>query len=134
MSKFSSMTANELSHVVLGRAIEVHTVLGPGLFERIYEKALLHELREGGLEVQSQLELPVIYKGVDLGIGYRLDLLVEKKVIVEVKAISALDEIHLSQVMTYLRLNENPLGLLLNFNVDLMKHGIKRVVMGNPDA
>lgn len=128
------MTANELSHVVLGRAIEVHTVLGPGLFERIYEKALLHELREGGLEVQSQLELPVIYKGVDLGIGYRLDLLVEKKVIVEVKAISALDEIHLSQVMTYLRLNENPLGLLLNFNVDLMKHGIKRVVMGNPDA
>lgn len=128
------MTANELSHVVLGRAIEVHTVLGPGLFERIYEKALLHELREGGLEVQSQLELPVIYKGVDLGIGYRLNLLVEKKVIVEVKAISALDEIHLSQVMTYLRLNENPLGLLLNFNVDLMKHGIKRVVMGNPDA
>lgn len=128
------MTANELSHVVLGRAIEVHTVLGPGLFERIYEKALLHELREGGLGVQSQLELPVIYKGVDLGIGYRLDLLVEKKVIVEVKAISALDEIHLSQVMTYLRLNENPLGLLLNFNVDLMKHGIKCVVMGNPDA
>lgn len=92
MSKFSHITANELSHIVIGRAIEVHQLLGPGLFERIYEHALLHELREGGMEVQSQLELPVIYKGIDLGIGYRLDLLVEQKLIVEVKAVAAFDE------------------------------------------
>lgn len=128
------MTPNELSHLVIGKAIEVHTVLGPGLFERIYEKALALELREAGLEIKEQLELPVIYKGHNLDIGYRLDLLVENKLIIEVKAIQAFDDVHLSQMMTYLRITERPLGLLLNFNVPRMKQGIQRVVLGDPDV
>jgi GxxExxY protein len=127
------MTANELSHVAIGKAIEVHSRLGPGLFERIYEKALLFEMRSAGLTVLEQMDLPVLYKEQDLGIGYRIDLLVENKLIIEVKAISAFDDIHLSQIMTYLRLTGCPLGLLLNFNVPLMKQGIQRVVLGDPD-
>lgn len=127
------MTANELSHAVIGKAIEVHSRLGPGLFERIYEKAVVFELRSAGLNVQDQLELPVIYKGQDLGIGYRLDLLIEEKLIVEVKAVEAFDEVHMSQIMTYLRLTGCSLGLLMNFNVPLMKQGIQRVVLGDPD-
>jgi len=112
------MTANELSHIVIGRAIEVHSTLGPGLYERIYEKALLYELRILGVDVQGQLELPVVYNGNDPELGYRLDLLVERKLIVEIKAVTAFDDIHLSQVMTYLRLTGCSLGLLLNFNVE----------------
>jgi GxxExxY protein len=127
------MTANELSHVAIGKAIEVHSRLGPGLFERIYEKALLFEMRNAGMTVLEQVELPVVYKEQELGIGYRLDLLVEGKLIIEVKAITAFDDIHLSQIMTYLRLTGCPLGLLLNFNVPLMKQGIQRVVLGDPD-
>jgi GxxExxY protein len=127
------MTANELSHVAIGKAIEVHGRRGPGLFERIYEKALLFEMRSAGLTVLEQMDLPVLYKEQDLGIGYRIDLLVENKLIIEVKAISAFDDIHLSQIMTYLRLTRCPLGLLLNVNVPLMKQGIQRVVLGDPD-
>ena len=128
------MTPNELSHLVIGKAIEVHTVLGPGLFERIYEKALALELREVGLEIKEQLELPVFHKGHDLDIGYRLDLLVENKLIIEVEAIQSFDEIHMSQMMTYLRITGRPLGLLLNFNVPRMEQGIQRVVLGDPDV
>ncbi len=127
------MTANELSHIAIGKAIEVHTILGPGLFERIYEKALIAELERDGFNVESQLELPVIYKGQDLDIGYRLDIFVEKKLIIEVKSISAFDEVHMSQMMTYLRLTGCSLGLLMNFNVPRLKHGIQRIVLGNVD-
>lgn len=127
------MTADELSHVVIGRAIAVHSDLGPGLFEKVYEKALAYELRNLGLTVQDQLELPVIYKGQNLDMGYRLDLLVEGKLIIEVKAISAFDEIHMSQVLTYLKLTGCTLGLLLNFNVGQMKQGIKRIALGDPN-
>ena len=127
------MTANELSHIVIGKAIEVHTVLGPGLFERIYERALIVELENDEFAVQSQVELPVIYKGRDLDIGYRLDILIEKKLIIEVKSVTAFDEIHMSQLMTYMKLTGCPLGLLMNFNLPRMKHGIQRVVLGDPD-
>lgn len=127
------MAANELSHIAIGTAIEVHTILGPGLFERIYEKALIAELERDGFNVESQLELPVIYKGQDLDIGYRLDILVEKKLIIEVKSISAFDEVHMSQMMTYLRITCCSLGLLMNFNVPRLKHGIQRIVLGNAD-
>jgi len=127
------MTANEFSHIVIGKAIEVHTVLGPGLFERIYERALVAELENDGFAVQSQVELPVIYKGQDLDIGYRLDILVGKKLIIEVKSITTFDEIHMSQMMTYLKLTGCTLGLLINFNVPRLKHGIQRVVLGDPD-
>ena len=113
--------------------MEVHRTLGPGLYEKIYEKALIHELRSLGLIVEDQLELPVVYKGQDLGIGYRLDLLAERKLIIEVKSIQAFDDIHLSQVMTYLRLTEQPLGVLLNFSVTVMKDGIQRIALGNTD-
>lgn len=129
-----TMTANELSYKAIGCAIEVHKTLGPGLFEKIYEKALAFELRTLGLRVEEQLDLPVIYKGQDLGIGYRLDLLIERKLIIEVKAVQTFDEIHMSQVMTYLRLTEQPLGLLMNFNVPLMRDGIQRIAMGDTDA
>jgi GxxExxY protein len=125
------MTADELSHVVIGCAIEVHSELGPGLFEKVYEQALAHELRDKGITVLQQVELPVIYKGIDLDLGYRLDLLVERKLVIEVKAIKAFDEVHMSQIMTYLRLTDCSLGLLLNFNVPLMKHGIQRIALGN---
>ena len=125
------MTADELSHVVIGCAIEVHSELGPGLFEKVYEQALAHELRDKGITVLQQVELPVIYKGIDLDLGYRLDLLVERKLVVEVKAIKAFDEVHMSQIMTYLRLTDCSLGLLLNFNIPLMKHGIQRIALGN---
>ncbi len=128
------MTANELSYKVIGCAIEVHKVLGPGLFEKIYEKALAYELRSAGLHVEEQLELPVIYKEQDLGSGYRLDLLVDRKLIIEVKAVRTLDEIHMSQIMTYLRLTERPLGLLMNFNVPRIKEGIQRIAIGDTDV
>lgn len=127
------MTANELSHMAIGKAIEVHSVLGPGLFERIYEKALAAELRSTGYNVECQVELPVVYKGMDLELGYRLDILLEQKLIIEVKSISAFDDVHVSQMMTYLRLTGCSLGLLMNFNVPRMKQGIKRIVLGDPD-
>lgn len=127
------MTANELSHPVIGKAIEVHANPGPGLFERIYERALIYELRSIGLDIKDRVELPVVDKGEDLDIGYRMDLLAENKLIVEVKAVSALDEIDMSQIMTYLRLTGCSLGLLLNFNQVPLKKGIQRVAMGDPD-
>jgi GxxExxY protein len=130
---FGPMTANELSHPVIGKAIEVHGNPGPGLFERIYERALIYELRSIGLDIKDRVELPVVDKGEGLDIGYRMDLLAENKLIVEVKAVSALDEIDMSQIMTYLRLTGCSLGLLLNFNQVPLKKGIQRVAMGDPD-
>lgn len=130
----SAHTANDLSYQAIGAAIDVHRALGPGLFERIYERALAIELKARGLEVLEQIELPVTYNGEDLGMGYRLDLLVEKKLVIEVKSVRAFDEVHMSQVMTYLKLTGLSLGLLMNFNVPLMRDGIQRVVVGDPDA
>lgn len=119
--------------MAIGKAIEVHSVLGPDLFERIYEKALAAELRSTGCKVECQMELPVVYKGMDLEIGYRLDILLEQKLFIEVKSISAFDDVHVSQMMTYLRLTGCSLGLLMNFNVPRMKQGIQRIVLGDPD-
>ena len=110
------MTENEISKLIVGAAIAVHKELGPGLLESSYEICLAYELMQRGLDVQSQVALPVVYKDVKLNAGYRIDILVENKVIVEIKAVDALADIHTAQVLTYLKLNDLKLGMLINFN------------------
>jgi GxxExxY protein len=122
------MTENTISEKVIGSAIEVHKTLGPGLLENVYEECLYYELIQAGIEVEKQKALPLIYKEVKLETGYRLDLLVEKKVIIEIKAIEALNDIHLAQILTYLKISGCRLGLLMNFNVLKLTNGIRRVV------
>ena len=122
--------SDTLSHIIIGAAIEVHKALGPGLLESAYETCLCHELKLRSIAYARQLELPVTYKGVAMDCGYRLDIIVEQLVIVELKAVSALEPIHDAQLLTYLRLRQLWLGLLINFNVPVLKHGIKRLVNG----
>jgi GxxExxY protein len=121
------MTENEISEKIIGCAIQVHRELGPGLLESSYEECLYFELLQSGLFVEKQKALPLVYKEVKLECGYRIDLMIEGKVIVEVKAIDALNDIHMAQILTYLKLSKIKLGLLMNFNVTLLKSGIKRV-------
>jgi GxxExxY protein len=122
------VTENELSHLVVGCALRVHSALGPGLLESAYEACMQFELVKSGLNVEAQKPLPLVYQSVKLECGYRVDLLIENKLIIEVKAVEALAEIHFAQVLTYLRLAELRLALLLNFNVGHMKDGIRRIV------
>jgi GxxExxY protein len=122
------MTENEISEKIIGCAIQVHRELGPGLLESSYEECLYYELFQSGLYVEKQKPLPLAYKEVKLDCGYRIDLIVERKVIIEVKSVEALNDIHLAQVLTYLKLSNCKLGLLMNFNVLLVKDGIKRIV------
>ena len=119
---------NEISQLIIGCAIKVHTALGPGLLESAYEECLYYELIKEGLKVEKQKALPLIYEEIKLEVGYRLDLLVEDKVIIEIKACEGLNDVHLAQVLTYLKLSNVKLGLLINFNVTRVKDGIKRVV------
>lgn len=119
---------NDLTGKIIGAAIEVHRILGPGLLESAYEACLVFELRERGLKVERQVDLPLCYKGVRLDCGYRLDLLVENAVIVEVKALNGMTAIHQAQVTSYLKLSGCKVGLLINFNVGLLKSGITRIV------
>jgi len=119
---------NRLSNQIIGAAIEVHSALGPGLLESAYHVCLKRELELRGFEVKSEQTLPVVYKDVKINHGYRLDLLVEDKVVVEIKSLESLHEVHTAQVLTYLKLSEKRLGLLLNFHVKTMKQGIKRGV------
>jgi GxxExxY protein len=122
------MHENEISGVIIDCSIKVHKILGPGLLESVYQAALAYELRKLGLEVSVEHPIPVIYEEVKLDLGFRADLLVEKKVIVETKSIEALAPIHGKILLTYLRQADKRLGLLINFNVELLKNGIKRVV------
>ena len=122
------MHENEISEKIIGCAIEVHKALGPGLLESAYEECLFYEIRQTGLKVEKQKPLPLIYKEVKLEVGYRLDLVVENKVIIEVKSVEALNDIHTAQVLTYLKISGSKLGLLMNFNVLRVKDGIKRLV------
>jgi len=122
--------SDTLSHIIIGAAIEIHKALGPGLLESAYETCLCHELKLRSVAYARQLELSVTYKGVTMDCGYRLDIIVEQLVIVELKAVSALEPIHDAQLLTYLRLRQLWLGLLINFNVPVLKHGIKRLVNG----
>ncbi|MDR7369478.1 GxxExxY protein [Flavobacterium aquidurense] len=122
------MSENELSRIAFDCALKVHQTLGPGLLESAYEECLFYELKKTGLTVEKQKPLPLIYNEIKLEIGYRLDIIIENKLILEIKSVDALNEIHFAQLLTYLKLTDCKLGLLLNFNVILIKNGIKRVV------
>ena len=122
------MNENQIAAAVVDAAFKIHTTLGPGLLESIYEATLEYELRNRGLSVLRQIGLPVYYEGLKLEIGYRVDLIVGDKVIIEIKSIEALAPIHKRQLLTYLRLANMRLGLLINFNVERIKDGIQRVV------
>jgi GxxExxY protein len=121
---------NELSKIILDAAFRVHTALGPGLLESAYEACLAYELRKEGLEVLTQVPLPLVYREVRLDIGYRLDLVVEDLVVIEIKSIDSLAAIHQAQVISYLRLSGKKLGILINFNTLHLRDGIRRVVNG----
>jgi len=123
-----SMTENELSKIVFDAGIKVHKALGPGLLESAYEECLYYELQKCGLLVEKQKALPLIYEDVKLDVGYRIDLLVESKLVIEIKSVEALNDLHLAQILTYLKLSNCKLGLLINFNTVLFKNGVKRVV------
>ena len=122
------MTENEISHKIIGVAIEIHRNLGAGLLESAYEAALTYELKELGLDVKQQVAMPFIYKEIKQEIGYRIDLLVENKVIVELKSVETLAPVHFAQTLTYLKLSSLKLGLLINFNVPVLKDGVHRIV------
>ena len=123
------MTANEVSHCVI-TAMEVHSALGPGLLESAYEACLAHELRKAGLKVESQVGLPVVYDGIRLDLGYRIDMLVNDLVVVELKSVEEISRVHVAQVLSYMKLSKKQLGLIINFNVLRLKDGIKRLVEG----
>ena len=124
----SSMTENEISKIIVDAAYKIHTTLGPGLLESVYEAVLAHELEQRRCKVIRQQAIPVVYESVQLDVGFRADLIVGDKVIIEIKSIEAVAPIHLKQLRTYLRLTNLHLGLLINFNVELIKDGIRRVV------
>ena len=119
---------NQVTEQIIGAAIQVHRTLGPGLLELAYEACLVYELQQRGLNYEQQKPLPLVYQGVKLDCGYRLDILVERMVIVELKAVEQLHPIHEAQLLSYLKLANCRVGLLLNFNVTLLKNGIKRLV------
>ncbi len=122
------MHENEISSKIIGASIEVHKILGPGLLESAYESCLERELQLQGINVQRQLALPLVYKDIKCELGYRLDLLVENKVIVELKAVESVTDVHIAQVLTYLKLSDKRLGLLINFNVPRVIDGVRRLV------
>ncbi len=122
------MTENELSRIVFDAALKVHQTLGPGLLESAYEECLYYEIKKSGLFVEKQKSLPLIYEDVKFEIGYRLDIIIENKLILEIKSVESLNEVHFAQLLTYLKLTNCKLGMLMNFNVSLIKNGIKRVV------
>ena len=124
------MTENELASVVLNLGLKVHRALGPGLLENAYEECLYYEIQKSGLFAAKQKALPLVYEETKLDAGYRIDLLVENKLIVEIKAVEALNDLHLAQILTYLKLSGCKLGLLINFNTVLLKNGVRRVVNG----
>ena len=122
------MTENDIARIVVDASLKIHRHLGPGLLESVYEVTLAHELRSRGLHVTQQRGVPVFYDGVRLELGFRADIIVDGKVIIEIKSVETLAPVHLKQLQTYLKLTNLHLGLLVNFNVELIKNGIRRVV------
>jgi GxxExxY protein len=122
------MNENEISNRIIGLAISVHQSLGPGLLESAYKESLFYRLKKDGFRVEKEKPMPLIYEEVKLDYGYRIDLLVEDKVVIEIKSVEALNEVHLAQTLTYMKLGRYKLGLLITFNVFLLKDGIKRIV------
>lgn len=123
------MTDNEITHAIIGCAIEVHKRLGPGLLESAYEECLVHELRLRNLLVDRQVPVPVVYRETKLECGYRIDVLVESRVVVELKSVESLAPIHEAIILTYLRLSNHRIGLLINFNVGALKDGVRRFIV-----
>jgi GxxExxY protein len=124
------MNENELAKIAFEAELTVHKVLGPGLLESAYEECLYYELYNLNLKVEKQKPLPLIYREVKLDVGYRIDLLVDNKLVIEIKSVEALNDLYMAQILTYLRLSNTMLGLLINFNTVLFKNGVKRVVNG----
>lgn len=124
------MNENELSSMIIGLAIKVHAALGPGLLESAYEKALVYELEKAGLSVETQKMIPIIYNQITIDEGFRADIVVNDSIILELKSVKQIEDIHLKQLLTYIRLTGKKLGLLINFNEVLLKNGIKRVING----
>src|SRR3990170_4070405 len=123
-----NMTEDELSNIVIGLAIKVHKNLGPGLLESAYKECLYYEIQKAGLFVEKEKPMPLVYEDVKLDVGYRLDLFVENKLVIDTKSVEALNDVHTAQVLTYLKLSKSKLGLLINFNVKYLKEGIKRLI------
>ena len=124
------MTENEISHKVIGLAMNVHTALGPGLLESAYKECLWYKINQEGLWVEKEKPMPLVFENVRLDCGYRIDLLVENKLVIEIKSVEALNDVHFAQTLTYMKLGNYRLGLLMNFNVFKLKDGIKRIVNG----
>mgnify|MGYP002795194323 CR=1 FL=1 len=126
------MTENEIANKIIGLGIEVHKALGPGLLESAYQECLFYKISKSGLFllVEKEKPMPVVFEEVKLNCGYRIDLLVENKVVIEIKSVEALHDVHLAQTLTYMKLGNYKLGLLINFNVVMLKNGIKRVANG----
>ena len=122
------MTENELSRIVFDCSLTVYKTLGPGLLESAYEERLFYELKKTGLEVEKQKALPLVYEDAKLDVGYRTDIIVENMLIIQVKSVEALNDFHFAQLLTYLKLTNCKLGIVINFNVTLIKNGIKRIV------
>ena len=122
------MKLNDISKNVIGACIEVHRQLGPGLLESAYQECLLYELSNQELTVRTEIPRPIIYKEIHLDHGYRIDLLVEEKVVIEIKTVESFTDVHIAQLLTYLKLGNYKLGLLINFNVSLLKNGIKHII------
>ena len=120
------MEENKLTEIIIGKAIEVHKQLDPGLLESAYQECLFYELKNSGLTVIKEIALPIVYKEIKLDHGYRIDLLIENKVVIELKTVEFLNDVHTAQILTYMKLGNYNLGLLLNFHVKLLKNGIKR--------
>jgi GxxExxY protein len=126
-----NISENQIASVIIGCAIEIHKALGPGLLESAYQECLLFKLRQDGLKVEKEKPMPLVFEKVKLECSYRIDLLVERKVVIELKSVKSLTDVHLAQTLTYMKLGNYKLGLLINFNVSLLKDGIKRVINGN---
>ena len=124
------MSINKLSYEIIGIAINLHKSIGPGLLESAYENALAYDLRQKGFQVSQQVPMPFLYKEVKMDVGYRLDLVVENKIIMEVKSVENLAPVHYSQLLTYLKLSQIKLGLLINFNTKYLKNDIHRIING----
>ncbi len=124
------VTEEEISRIVFEAALKVHKILGPGLLESAYEECLYYELKKTNLKVEKQKALPLVYEEVRLEMGYRIDIIIEDKFIVEIKSVEELNDVHLAQLLTYLRLTNCKLGLLINFNVKLLKNGVRRIING----
>ncbi len=122
------MHENEISGKIVSLAIEVHQALGPGLLENAYKECLFYKLIKSGLHAEKEKPMPLVYEEVRLDCGYRLDILVEKKVVIEIKSVEGLNEVHFAQTLTYLKLGNYKVGLLINFNVPFLKNGIRRIV------